>query len=46
MVKLVRDRGVTVAQAVRELDVDKDVLRQWSGNMATILASPFLEKVK
>lgn len=28
-VKLVRERGVTVAQAVRDLDVHENVLRKW-----------------
>jgi transposase len=28
-VKLVRDRGVTVAQAARDLDVHENVLRKW-----------------
>ena len=28
-VKLVRERGVIVAQAARDLDVHKNVLRKW-----------------
>jgi transposase len=28
-VKLVRDRGVTLAQAARDLDVHENVLRKW-----------------
>lgn len=28
-VKLVRDRGVSVAQAARDLDVHENVLRKW-----------------
>lgn len=28
-VKLVRERGVTVAQAARDLDVHENVLRKW-----------------
>ncbi len=28
-VKLVRDRGVTVAQAARDLDLHENVLRKW-----------------
>ena len=28
-VKLVRERGVTIAQAARDLDVHEDVLRKW-----------------
>jgi len=28
-VKLVKDRGVTVAQAARDLDVHENVLRKW-----------------
>jgi len=31
-VKLVRDRGVTVAQASRDLDVHENVLRKWVRN--------------
>ena len=29
-VKLVRDRGVSVAQAARDLDVHENVLRKWA----------------
>ncbi|MCF1482385.1 transposase, partial [Agrobacterium vitis] len=28
-VKLVRERGVTIAQAARDLDVHENVLRKW-----------------
>ncbi len=31
-VKLIRERGVTVAQAARDLDVHENVLRKWFGS--------------
>lgn len=43
-VKLVRERGVTVAQAARDLDVHENVLRKWFGNTATIPTSGFLRR--
>lgn len=33
-VKLVRDRGVAVAQAARDLDLHVNVLRKWVRNQA------------
>jgi transposase len=33
-VKLVRDRGVSVAQAARDLDVHENVLRKWVKDFA------------
>ena len=33
-VRLVKDRGVTVAQAARDLDVHENVLRKWAREMA------------
>lgn len=42
-VKLVKERGVTAAQAARDLDVHVSVLRNGLGNTTT-QASPFLEK--
>jgi transposase len=33
-VRLVKERGVTVAQAARELDVHENVLRKWIREMA------------
>ena len=33
-VRLVQDRGVTVAQAARDLDVHENVLRKWVREMA------------
>ena len=33
-VKLVRERGVTVAQAARDLDVHENVLRKWVKDFA------------
>jgi transposase len=34
-VKLVRDRGVSAAQAARDLDVHENVLRKWVKEFAT-----------
>ena len=34
-VRLVRDRGVSVAQAARVLDVHENVLRKWMKELAT-----------
>ena len=33
-VRLVRDRGVSVAQASRDLDVDENVIRKWVKDFA------------
>lgn len=33
-VRLVKDRGVAVAQAVRDLDLHENVLRKWIGEFA------------
>jgi transposase len=33
-VKLIRDRGVSVAQAARDLDVHENVLRKWVKELA------------
>ena len=40
-VKLVRDRGVSVAQAARDLDVHENVLRKWVKEFGTDLAHSF-----
>jgi transposase len=40
-VKLVRDRGVTAAQASRDLDVHANVLRKWVREAETDLAQAF-----
>ncbi len=45
-VKLVRERGVSVAQACRDLDVAESVLRRWMGELAEAPASAFLAKAK
>ena len=34
-VRLVRDRGVSVAQAARDLEVHANVLRKWVGDFAS-----------
>ncbi len=34
-VRLVKDRGVSVAQAARDLDVHENVLRKWMRELAT-----------
>ena len=40
-VKLVRDRGVTAAQASRDLDVHANVLRKWVRELETDPAQAF-----
>ncbi|KAB7740450.1 transposase [Parvibaculum sedimenti] len=40
-VNLVRERGVTIAQAVRDLDVHQNVLRKWIGDWRSIRRMPF-----
>jgi transposase len=40
-VKLVRERGVSVAQACRDLDVAESVLRRWMRELAEAPASAF-----
>ena len=38
-VRLVRERGVSVAQAARDLDVHENVLLKWAKNFVTYLAA-------
>ncbi len=45
-VKLVRERGVAVAQAARDLMSTRMCCANGFGNTATIPANPFLEKGK
>lgn len=40
-VRLVRDRGVSVAQASRDLDVHENVLRKWVKDLAADPAQAF-----
>ena len=40
-VKLVRDRGVSVAQAARDLDVHSNVLRKWAREAVSDPGSAF-----
>ncbi len=40
-VKLVRERGVSVSQAARDLDLHENVLRKWVREKATDLGSAF-----
>ncbi len=40
-VKLVRDRGVSVAQAARDLDIHENLLRKWSRQQAADPKSAF-----
>ena len=40
-VKLVRDRGVAVAQASRDLEVAESVLRRWMRELTTAPAAAF-----
>jgi transposase len=41
-VKLVKERGVSVAQAARELDVHENVLRKWVREAMSDRSTPFL----
>jgi transposase len=43
-VKLVRERGVPVAQAGRDLGVHENVLRKWRRSSAQIRCTPFRGK--
>ncbi len=43
-VKLVRERGVTVAQAARDLDVHENVLRKWVREYGDDPSQSFLGK--
>ncbi len=40
-VRLIRERGVSVAQAARDLDVHENVLRKWVRNFAADPAQAF-----
>ena len=40
-VKLVRDRGVSVAQAARDLDIHENLLRKWTRQQAADPKSAF-----
>jgi transposase len=40
-VKLIKERGVTVAQASRDLDIHENVLRKWAKDVATDPAQAF-----
>jgi len=42
-VRLVRDRGVSVAQAARDLDVHENVLRKWVRQLA---AAPMVDVIR
>lgn len=42
-VRLVKDRGVSVAQAARDLDLHENGLRNGSGRRAVIRSTPFPE---
>ncbi len=39
-VRLIKDRGVAVAQAARDLDVHENVLRKWVRELRDFLAQP------
>ena len=43
-VRLVRERGVAVAQAARDLDVHENVLRKWVKELAADPLHAFLAK--
>ena len=45
-VKLVRERGVTFAQAARDLDVHENVLRKWVREYGDDPSQSFLEKAR
>ena len=43
-VRLVRDRGVSVAQACRDLDVHENLLRRWIKQVASDRRRPFRDR--
>jgi transposase len=43
-VRLVKERGVSVAQAARDLDVHENVLRKWIRELAVIRSRPSLAR--
>ena len=43
-VRLVRDRGVTVAQASRDLDLHENLLRKWVKDSGLIRSTSFLAR--
>ena len=45
-VRLVRERGVSVAQAARDLDLHQNMLRNWVGAFGPIRRMPFRAKVR
>jgi transposase len=45
-VRLVRERGVAVAQAARDLDVHENVLRKWVRELSAIRCRPFPAMVR
>ena len=45
-VRLVRDRGVSVVQASRDLDVGENVLRRWVKELSADPSQAFLCKAK
>ena len=44
-VRLVRERGVSVAQAARDIEVHENVLRKWVKDFASGAATGFLATV-
>ena len=45
-VRLVRERGVSVAQASRDLDLHPNMLRNWLGSLRPIRRTPFRARVR
>ena len=43
-VRLIKERGVSVAQAARDLEVHENVLRKWVKEFAAIRGKPFPAK--
>ena len=40
-VRLIKERGVSVVQAARDLEVGENVLRRWAKELSGILIMPF-----
>ena len=45
-VRMVRERGVSVAQASRDIDVHENVLRKWVRNLARIRSRGFPDTLR
>ncbi len=45
-VRLIKDRGVSLAQAARDLDVHENVLRKWVRSLPPIRRRPFPDRAR